>query len=308
VCVHTLGGRFPVCVCPLSVIRRPPRGGVGIGKPPDGGVCTQPHTRPPHFLPHRTAPQTTLLGWVKCVHSPTRVCTLCVHLYLTCRGWWPVVDRPHRKVAYLSDVERERLESAADEYGISESEAMRRAIREFTDYDRADRVESKVDRLAEQVETLAHRLDAGGGHTHTEKRGSSTTPDDGRDELSPTHRRTLTIFESLRENHEHAVPEDDLELTISNVAGSHPDTLDKYKRELKRRGFLHESPKPNSPVWLSDRDEFFTHLSHAAVPHDDTERYIERELDPYPIKIEEFAGWAGDQEQLPAPVAEVMLG
>jgi len=201
-----------------------------------------------------------------------------------------VTNRTRREVTYLSTEEQERLEEAAEKYGISKSEAIRQAVREFTDYDRSTRLEGKIDELQDQVEGLTRALENPGVHTHT----SETESADGVvTDTSPTVKKLRQIARRVRDSGPN-LEDAEIDRTIEDIAGGHPQTLEKYRERLKQRG--HAYRHPSAPVWYTEQMQFFEVVASWAESQPEPERAIRQHLDPYGFGWEAFSEWLDGTE------------
>ncbi|PSQ59085.1 hypothetical protein BRD18_04280 [Halobacteriales archaeon SW_7_71_33] len=173
-------------------------------------------------------------------------------------GWSGVTNRPHRAHTYLSDTELERLEQTAEEFDMTRSELLRRAIREYCDHDRNARVEDRLDRIEETLSRVAGTLAADTDHTHTHKPATNAA-------ASKTAERARTIARYLQQRHETPIRESDIDKAIEDVAGGDPRTIEKYRGRLKKRCLAFEHPGV-SPVWTTDREEFVGWVADFAAP------------------------------------------
>lgn len=144
----------------------------------------------------------------------------------------------------------ERFEEhiAEAEDGISpgdKPEHLERAIREYIDDDRLDRVERKVDRLLEASESApTPTRGESSGHTHT------SVSDEG---TSRTVLRCREIASRIHKNHDEVFPHSAVKRAIEDIAGGHPQTLEKYQTMLKERQLLFEHPHDNNNVWTVEK-------------------------------------------------------
>jgi hypothetical protein len=160
---------------------------------------------------------------------------------------------------YLSDDEMATLKQWKNKTGKSLSELGREAITEYTDHDRIERVEHDVAQLDEKLERVLALVE--GEHTHT--RGQKSVPEKARE-----------IADAVYQKHEMPVNEATLEIEIENHAGGDDRTLEKYKKQLKKREFLFEHP--NSAVWTSEKRQWVRWTENAYVNedvHDITQGY-----------------------------------
>jgi predicted transcriptional regulator len=74
--------------------------------------------------------------------------------------------RNNRVVSYLNDDEKSKLKQWANETGESQSTLVRKAIREYLDLDRGDRVERQLAELTDEMEDLRRLVERQQTHTH----------------------------------------------------------------------------------------------------------------------------------------------
>jgi len=160
-----------------------------------------------------------------------------------------VTERDNRRVTYLSDTEERRLVEFADEADESVSRVMRDAIREYTDLDRAARVEDKIRDLDEKMDRVVGLLEDGGTHTHKDDDRS----DDRVTKGSPAVEKARRIHRRLVNNHEEVIKSDNVERAIEDIAGADDRTLRKYKGIFRDRGLLFEHPG-DRPLWTTETD------------------------------------------------------
>lgn len=164
-----------------------------------------------------------------------------------------VTDRDNRAVTYLSDIEDRRLREAANDTDKSVSQVVREAIREYTDLDRAARVEDEIRDLDEKMDRVLAHLDEDTAHTHKEHdRSSSRTT-----RASSTVEKVRQIHRRLINNHDEVVKNDDVERAIEDIAGGDGRTVRKYKRQFRKRGLLFEHPG-DRPLWTTETDRWGT--------------------------------------------------
>lgn len=129
-----------------------------------------------------------------------------------------------------------------------------RAMIEYMDHDRAARLEEDHEELFDRLDTLEAALRGGGPtHTHTNTGGSETVE------------KTRRIVSRLQRHHDDTCKRDDVERAIEDIAGGDERTLEKYLRQLKRRGHAFEHPLPQSPVWFLDDDTWLEVLVNQDV-------------------------------------------
>lgn len=189
-----------------------------------------------------------------------------------------MTTRDNRVYTYVTDDEKADLEDYADEAGKSVSQIVRQAIREYTDNDRAVRVESKVDELAGEIEALRGQL-AESEHTHTR----------APDRASSTVEKAREIAQRVYRNHDPPIQEADVHRAIEDIAGADDRTVEKYTGLLKGRNLLYRHP--TSAVWTDDREQFVEWADATTVG--DTPDCLEE----YDIGDEEFMAVAEEVAQ-----------
>jgi hypothetical protein len=176
---------------------------------------------------------------------------------------------------YVSEETLADLDRFAEDADKSRAEIVRQAIREYTDRDRFARLESLVREnnrlLRGEGEDKSHS-----GRTHTQKQTASKTV-----------QRTRDIARRLQENHDGTLKDDTVERAIEDIAGGDARTIEKYKRNLKRRGLLFAHPQ--SPVWTHDRAEWVGWVESYADATPDAS--VLDMIDPYPYDHDEYSGF-----------------
>lgn len=177
--------------------------------------------------------------------------------------------RDNPVTVYLTDEEKAQIAEWADKAGKSQSDLLRDAVLEFTDRDRAARIEDKLDRVLTQLD--------GDTHAHTPAAtGSASVPE-----------RAREIARLVYQNHDLPVKGADVEIAIENVAGGDERTVSKYKEQLKKRGLLYRHPM--QPVWTDEKREWVQWVENATVSddvHDHTQEY-DMDTDEYDRLAEE---------------------
>jgi len=187
-------------------------------------------------------------------------------------GWWIVTKRDNVVKTYLDDEEKRQLVEWADETGKSQAALLRQAVLEYLDHDRAARIEEEVRDLNTKVDDILACVDDGGSHTHTTS-GPQSVPEKAR-----------SVARHIFDRHELPIPTTDVELAIENIADVGDDrSINKYKRQLKKRGLLYQHPSGN--VWTDDTEQFVRWVEGAYHDPDvydvtdeydiDTDDYIE---------------------------------
>jgi len=170
--------------------------------------------------------------------------------------------RDNPVTVYLTDEEKAQLTEWADEAGKSQSDLCREAIMEYTDRDRAARIESKLDRVLSSLD--------GETHTHTPPKKSASVPE-----------RARSIARRLYEHNDMPVKGSAVEIAIENVAGGDDRTVSKYKEQLKKRGLLYEHPM--QPVWTDQKREWVQWVENATVDTD-----VHEWVDQYDVTVDEY--------------------
>lgn len=145
---------------------------------------------------------------------------------------------------YLSDEEKSELSRFVSEVDESQATVVRKALMEYLDFDRYDRIESQLRENTDKLERVLSLLDDG-QHTHTS----------GQTKASDTVEKARAIAKRLYGNHDFPMKESGIERAIEDIAGADDRTLSKYKDILKSRGLLYAHPS-TSPVWTDDRREW----------------------------------------------------
>mgnify|MGYP000232194749 CR=1 FL=1 len=151
-----------------------------------------------------------------------------------------------------------------------------KAMIEYMDNDRQQRLEDDHERLESKVDTILSTLsDSGGTHTHMAHAQPKTVSE-----------KAETIAARLKDSTDMVVPVADVEAEIKDVAGSDDRTLSQYKDELKELGGVFAHPAPSSKVWTTDRETWVgwveNHLDN--VPDSD----IHDILEDYKMSLQEY--------------------
>lgn len=157
-----------------------------------------------------------------------------------------MADRTEQIKTYVTPAEKKQLEDWADKTDKSQSALVREAILEYTDRDRTARIEEKLDRVLEQVDTLGDQPT----HTHKDESACSTTP-----KGSNSTEKMRAMVDRIQVNHAPVVQDDDVERIIEDEAGADTRTLRKYKRLMRKRGLLFEHPG-EPPIWTTQTDKW----------------------------------------------------
>lgn len=177
-----------------------------------------------------------------------------------------MTNRDNLVKIYLTDEEKAQFTRWADEAGKTQSELGRDAILEYLDKDRAARIEDKLDRVLDALDS--------GEHTHTKtSRSKNSVPETARQ-----------VAKHIHANYETPIKGTDVELAIENIAEVGDErSVAKYKDQLKKRNLLFKHP--HQPVWTDMKDEWVEWVENATVNPDisemtadygiDTDEYIE---------------------------------
>lgn len=192
-----------------------------------------------------------------------------------------------RNFSVTKEVDR-ILNEKSEEWDMSRSEIVVKAVLEYTDHDRTARIEEKVDKILDHVE---------GGTPHTSESGTpekekqpdeSETVDDElpaeplpEDTTSPVKTRANKFYNYLiRENADQSfVHRKDIEDAIKDVWGESDHMVPKYTPKVKKRlnnaGF---EKHPRKEMWYFDEDMYENHMMEL---YEDVERMLEGEPPEY---------------------------
>jgi len=162
----------------------------------------------------------------------------------TTQGVVVMSDRSEQIKAYVTPAEKQQLKEWAEETDQSLSSLVRQAVLEYTDNDRAARIEDKLDRVLDT-------LDAEDTHTQTYSGGAAT-------QGSQTVERTREIADRLYDNHGTIIDDSDVDRAVTDIAGGDPRTVEKYKGELRDRSLLYQHPNDDLERWYSEQEEWLT--------------------------------------------------
>jgi len=172
-----------------------------------------------------------------------------------------------RLQVYLEPEEYRQLKEWSQDTGKSMSQLARQGILEYTDHDRHARQDEKLDEILAAVRSLSEQ-----SNTHTQTPRSNSVPAKARQ-----------VARTITENHGTVLKDDDVELTIENVADVGDDrSIRKYKRQLKKRGLLFEHPG-DPPTWTTESDTFEDWLANYAQLNG--REAAEDIADDYPVRI-----------------------
>lgn len=162
---------------------------------------------------------------------------------------------------YLTDEEKRQLEEWSEETGKSLSDLGRDAITEYTDYDRLQRIEDKVDTLLSLVEESEHTRTS-----NLQQRKPDSVPEKAR-----------AIAQRLHTNHETPIKGVDVEIAIEDIAGGDDRTVEKYKEQLKKRQLLFRHPF--QPVWTPEKSTWVKWVEQSQVADQSHELAEEYNID-----------------------------
>lgn len=173
-----------------------------------------------------------------------------------------MTDRDNPVTAYLTDGEKKKVKRWSDELDIAQSELVRRAVKEFTDRDRYERIEHEMGEVHDKLDRVLASLD--GEHTHTS----------GEPKTQSVPEKARSIAQRIYRNHESPVKATNVELAIEDIGGGDDRTIETYKNQLKKRELLYEHP--NSGVWTDEKEQWVSWVENAYVNpdlHDVTQEY-----------------------------------
>jgi uncharacterized protein YllA (UPF0747 family) len=155
-----------------------------------------------------------------------------------------MVRRDNQLQTYVSDATAAEIEEMAEEGDKTEAEIVRMAIREFTDRDRAARIEQDVREIRDQLGALEAEVRSETTHTHKghESAKASSVPE-----------KLRTMFRAVTDHEEPVLKEEQLNRVIENHAGGDSRTKKKYKNLFRKRGLLFAHPG-DPPVWTTETD------------------------------------------------------
>lgn len=191
-------------------------------------------------------------------------------------------DRSPKTVRCDDDLWSDLCEFAYSEEGKKRGSVpkhLENAIREYLDNGQNQRIEEKLD------EVLTHVRDEQTTHTH--KHGHSSSRG------SETVEKARQIADRLYTNHDEVMKDVDVTRAIEDIAGADDRTVEKYKKQLRRRDLLFEHP--GAQLWTTDTDQWVVWCEDYLQAHPD--QHIEHDiLDQY--------GMSGDRYD---EIAEVVL-
>ncbi len=138
------------------------------------------------------------------------------------------------------------------------------ALSEYIDNDRSARIEEKLDRVIDTLDSDS------GTRTHNVSEGVKTI---------------RAIYKRIERNHGKVVKNLDVKRAIQDYTGIDERTVNKHKKALRERGLLFEHPGDSS-VWTTERDEFVKWCE--AKVNTEPETTITDLIDAYPIDVQEY--------------------
>lgn len=158
-----------------------------------------------------------------------------------------MADRDNQVITYLNDSEHSKLKEWSAETGKSMSHLLRDAVLEYTDRDRAARLEGRVDDIDEKLDEVLAALESDTAHTHT----PGTSPTNG----SEASEKARAIVSRLQSNHDDVMKADVVDRAIEDIAGIDDRTKKKYKKLFRKRGILFEHPG-EPPMWTTESQKW----------------------------------------------------
>lgn len=152
--------------------------------------------------------------------------------------------RNNSVTTYLSDDEKEAVSRFVSEVDESQATVVRKALMEYIDFDRYDRIEAQLRENTDKLDRVLSLLDSD-EHTHTSQPTKATS----------TVEKARSIAKRIHANHEPPVKTVDVERAIEDIAGADDRTIEKYTDILKKRQLLFEHPS-ESPVWTDSKQEW----------------------------------------------------
>lgn len=140
------------------------------------------------------------------------------------------------------------------------------ALREYMDNDQAARIEANLDILLDEIQEVKALLDQESS-VHTQTSPASDRPPETIQKLEEIFSRIqdkATNGESVKEEH--------VERAIKHVAGANPQTLRRYKSELKAEGHAFEDPG-EPPLWYLKEEILFNKLIRTQDPDEILRQY-----------------------------------
>jgi len=171
---------------------------------------------------------------------------------------------------YLDDEEKRQLVEWSEDTGKSQAALLRQAVLEYLDHDRSARIEAEVRDLNTKVDDILTHLDDSGSHTHTSS-GPQSVPEKAR-----------AVARHIHDRHDIPIKTSDVEIAIENIADVGDDrSIDKYKRQLKKRGLLYQHP--SGTVWTDEKTQFVNWVEGAYHDPD-----LHEVTDEYDIDTDEY--------------------
>lgn len=185
-----------------------------------------------------------------------------------------MADRDNQVITYLNDKEHSQLKEWSNETGKSMSHLLREAILEYTDRDRAARLEGQIEDIDEKVEQVLASLESDTAHTHK----NNGPPTQGSEAVE----KARSIVSRLQANHDEVMKDEAVQRAIEDIAGIDDRTVRKYKRLFRKRGILFEHPG-EPPIWTTESEQWFKWLHSYAELNgiDEAETVVEN----YPALI-----------------------
>lgn len=187
------------------------------------------------------------------------------------------MSRDNQITAYVNDAEYAKIREWSNKTGKSISELVRQGVLEYTDHDRVSRIE---DRLDEFESVVIDAIEDSGSHTH-EQSGASKNG-------SKSVERTRNIARRLQQNQGREIHDKDVERAIKDIAGTDGRTIQKYKQELRERGFFYEHPNPDGPIWFTEIEDWAESVEAFASQTSDFEHTVREMVESYDVGSNEL--------------------
>lgn len=193
------------------------------------------------------------------------------------------------------------LNEKSNEWDMSRSEIVRKAVLEYTDEDRTARIEDKLDRLLEQsdeggppasLETRPEKEKA----SNSGKTGDESLPADllAVDTSSPTENRANKMFNYII-NEFHDIPlvgKQEIQDAIEEIWSDTEYAMEQYEPKIHSR--LEDAgieKHPTRDVWYFDRDVFVKHVQAQWADVEKTLREGEPPKDSWDVDGENDLDW-----------------
>jgi len=193
-------------------------------------------------------------------------------------------EKTEQVKAYVTPAEKRQLKEWAAETDQSLSSLVRQAVLEYTDRDRAARIEDKLDRVLNSLDD---------GDTHTQ-----TRPDNAGMQGSQTVERTREIADRIYDNQPAIMGESDVERAITDIAGGDPRTVKKYKDELRERSLLYRHPNDELGKWYTERSPWLADLAEYVQQFRSPLGKLTAELQQYGLSVADMRDENDTIEQL----------